>query len=124
MPVSYTHLDVYKRQLYTLVILGAGAVALQVFAHQLIGIFAVSEEARQLCIYAIRIITPGYLLAGANIAFQGIFQAFGCGVQSLLLSLIRLIVVALPLAWLLTRLPNAELLVWSFLLYTSGRYPL
>ena len=66
--------------LYTLVILGAGAVALQVFAHQLIGIFAVSEEARQLCIYAIRIITPGYLFAGANIAFQGIFQAFGCGV--------------------------------------------
>ena len=99
--------------LYTLVILGAGAVALQVFAHQLIGIFAVSEEARQLCIYAIRIITPGYLFAGANIAFQGILQAFGCGVQSLLLSLIRLIVVALPLAWLLTRLPNAELLVWS-----------
>ena len=89
-----------------------GAVILQVFARPLVGIFAVSEETRSLCVLAIRIISLGYLCMGANIGYQGIFQALGHGVQSLLLSLVRLIIVALPLAWGLTRPDNASELVW------------
>lgn len=64
------------------------------------GIFAFSAETQALCLKAIRIIRPGYLFAGANLAYQGIFQALGCGIRSLILSLMRLIVVALPLAWM------------------------
>ena len=97
---------------YTLVLMAVGAVCLQVFAPQLIGIFAVSEASQRLCLRAIRIITFSYLFAGANIAFQGIFQAFGYGVHSLITSLLRLIVVTLPLAWVLTLLPQAEQTVW------------
>lgn len=99
--------------LYTLVIMALGLVGLQIFAEPLIGIFTLSDETRHLCILAIRIITLGYLFAGANIAYQGIFQALGAGVHSLVLSLIRLIVVALPLAWVFTKLPNAETLIWT-----------
>lgn len=98
--------------IYTLIIMAIGAVALWIFAHQIIGIFAVSEETQRLCIMAIRIITIGYLFVGANIAYQGIFQALGCGIRSLILSLIRLIVVPLPLAWLLTMVPRAQDIVW------------
>jgi len=83
----------------TLVIMGIGLLALQLFAQPLIGIFALSAETQALCLRAIRIITLGYLFVGANIAYQGIFQALGCGIRSLILSLVRLIVVALPLAW-------------------------
>lgn len=97
---------------YTLVLMAIGAVCLQVFAPQLIGIFAVSEASQRLCLRAIRIITFSYLFAGANIAFQGIFQAFGYGVHSLITSLLRLIIVTLPLAWVLTLLPQAEQTVW------------
>ena len=99
-------------QLYACIIMLVGAVILQVFARPLVGIFAVSEETRSLCVLAIRIISLGYLCMGANIGYQGIFQALGHGVQSLLLSLVRLIIVALPLAWGLTRLDNASELVW------------
>jgi len=59
-----------------------------------------------------RIITLGYVFAGANIAFQGIFQAFGSGMRSLAVSVLRLIVITLPAAWLLTTFANAEAIVW------------
>ena len=98
--------------LYTLVIMAVGAVGLQLFAPQLIGIFPLLAETQELCMKALRIITLSYLFVGANVAFQGIFQALGCGVRSLVVSLLRLIVVALPLAWLFTLLPNAQDMVW------------
>lgn len=99
--------------MYTLIIMAIGAIMLWTFARQIIGIFEVSEETQSLCIMAIRIITIGYLFVGANIAYQGIFQALGCGMRSLILSLIRLIVVPLPLAWLFTMLPRTQDIVWA-----------
>ncbi|MDR3342333.1 MAG: MATE family efflux transporter [Treponema sp.] len=98
--------------LYTLILMALGAVALQVFAVQLMGIFSLSAQTQYLCIRAVRIITLGYLCVGANIAFQGIFQALGNGVRSLMVSLIRLVVVALPLAWFFTTFTNAQDMVW------------
>lgn len=98
--------------IYTLIIMFLGAILLQVFANQILGIFSLSDKTRELAILAIRIITLGYIFVGANIAYQGIFQALGCGVSSLVLSLIRLIVVPLPLAAVFTCFPNAETLIW------------
>lgn len=66
---------------FSMIIMLIGAVILQLFARQLISIFAVSEEIRAFCTLAIRIITLGYLFAGVNIAYQGIFQAFGFGMK-------------------------------------------
>ena len=99
--------------IYTLIIMAIGLAGLQIFAEPLINIFSVSPQTHTLCIRAIRIITIGYLFVGANIAYQGIFQALGFGVHSLILSLIRLIIIALPLAWLFTKLDNADTLVWA-----------
>ncbi|MDR3312977.1 MAG: MATE family efflux transporter [Oscillospiraceae bacterium] len=98
--------------IYTLVIMAAGAVLLQVFAGRLMGAFALAEGTIRLCVTAVRIITLGYLFAGANIAFQGIFQAFGSGMRSLVVSLLRLIIIALPVALLFAALQNAENIVW------------
>ena len=65
-----------------------------------------------MCALAMRIIGAGYLFAGANIAFQGVFQALGQGMPSLILCLVRQLIAALPLAWLFTCLPNPELWIW------------
>ncbi len=99
--------------IYTLIIMAVGAIGLQVFAVPLINIFELSAETQGLCVRAIRIITLGYLFAGANIAYQGIFQALGCGVRSLVISLLRLIVIALPLAWVFTLFENSDIIVWA-----------
>ena len=97
---------------YTAALMLLGMLILQLFAKPVCGIFSLSGETQALCIWAIRAVTPGYVLAGVNIAYQGIFQALGCGVRSLIVSLVRLIVVTLPLAWLFTAFDSAEKLIW------------
>lgn len=59
-----------------------------------------------------KIIATSFLFAGGNIAIQGIFQALGCGIDSLIISLLRLCIVVLPLAWLFTKLENAYFMIW------------
>lgn len=99
--------------LYNAIIMLAGAVLLQVFGKQIIGIFDVSTEVKGLSIQAVRIVTIGYIFVGANVIFQGIFQALGEGIKSLVISAIRLIIVVLPLAYFFTTLPNAQNIVWA-----------
>lgn len=99
--------------LYNTVIMLAGAILLQVFGKQIIGIFDVSAEVKMLSVQAVRIVTLGYIFVGANVIFQGVFQALGEGIKSLVISAIRLIVVVLPLAYFLTTLPGAENIVWA-----------
>lgn len=98
--------------LYTVAIMAVGLIILQIFAVPIIGIFALSDETRKLCVLAIRIITLGYLFVGANIAYQGIYQALGHGISSLVLSLLRLVVISLPLAWVFTKIPYVESMIW------------
>ena len=99
--------------LYNAIIMLAGAILLQVFGKQIIGIFDVSTEVKELSIQAVRIVTLGYIFVGANVIFQGIFQALGEGIKSLVISAIRLIIVVLPLAYFFTTLPNAQNIVWA-----------
>ena len=98
--------------LYTEIIMLIGMIGLEVFASPLIGLFAMSEETEALCVLAARIIAASFLCAGGNIAVQGVFQALGCGLNSLIVSLLRLCVVVLPLAWLFTKLENATFMIW------------
>ena len=46
---------------------------------------------------------------------QGVCQALGKGTYSLIISLLRFIVLALPLAWALSMLPNAADVIWAAL---------
>lgn len=98
--------------LYTLILMLIGALALQLFANQICGVFSLSNETLTLCVRAIRIITLGYLFAGTNIALQGVFQALGYGMRSLAVSAVRLIIAELPLAYIFGISANAEKLIW------------
>ena len=98
--------------LYTEIIMIAGILVMELFAEPLVSLFHLTDQTASLCVLAIRIISPGFILAGANIALQGVFQALGSGVGSLVVSLLRLLVVVLPLAWLFARLHNASFMIW------------
>ena len=98
--------------IYTLIIMLIGLIGLQIFAEPLAGVFSLSDETLALCVRAIRIVTLGYLFVGANVIYQGVFQALGCGFRSLIVSAIRQIIVALPLCLIFTKLPNAESMMW------------
>lgn len=100
---------------YVTVIMVVGLIGLQLLAVPLVSVFGLSDETAGLCILAIRVISLGFVFAGVNIALQGVFQALGCGVSSLVISLLRLCVIVLPLAWWLSKLANGiNLMWWSF----------
>ena len=85
--------------MYTLAIMLAGFVVLEIVAVPLAGVFGLTGETAGLCVAAIRIISFCYLFAGANIAFQGIFQALDSGIESLILSVCRQFLFVIPVAW-------------------------
>ncbi|MBO4990211.1 MAG: MATE family efflux transporter [Clostridia bacterium] len=98
--------------LFTMALMAIGTALAEALAFPLSNLFGISEDAKALTRLALRIISVGYVFAGINIAFQGIFQALGFGVRSLLLSLLRLIAFPLPLAFCLTFAESASSLVW------------
>ncbi len=103
-------------QLYTFIIMFAGTLALELFAEPFSAVFGLSGVTNDLCVSAMRIISLSFVFAGANIAFQGVFQALGAGVSSLLISLGRQLIFVFPFALMLAgmageRAENAWL-VW------------
>ncbi len=86
--------------IYTLGIMVFGFVVLEIFANPLASIFDLSGETYDLCVSAIRVISFSFVFAGANIAFQGIFQALDSGFESLIISVCRQFLLVLPVAWL------------------------
>ncbi len=99
-------------QLYTAVIMLAGFVVIEIFAVQFSNIFGLSGETRQLCIGAMRIISISFVFAGANIAYQGLFQAMEGGVQSLVISVCRQILFVFPFALIFAKI-GVEWLSWT-----------
>lgn len=94
------------------IVMIAGVVGLQAFANPLVGAFGLSEETASICIYATRIISTGFLFMGANIAIQGVFQALGCGISSLVVSVLRLLIVPLPVALVFSKIDSMKQCIW------------
>lgn len=70
------------------------------------------------------IYTTIIMIAGANIAFQGVFQALDGGMESLIVSVLRQIVFVLPVAYLLSlpvRNDSGKIwLVWLTFIFAEG----
>lgn len=100
----------------TLVIMFVGFIGLELFAEPLAGIFGLSGDTKALCVSAIRVISVSYMFAGANIAYQGIFQALDSGLESLIVSVCRQFIFVIPVAFIFTQLTlsgvGGNWLVW------------
>ena len=109
---------------YTLIVMLVGLIALEVFAQPLSAVFGLSGETETMCVQAMRIVSLSFLFAGANIAFQGIFQALDAGLQSLVLSVCRQLLFVLPVAWAFSLLARQSMeymwLVWLTFLIAEG----
>ncbi len=103
--------------LYTAAIMLAGCAALEIFAVPISEIFGLSGETQALCIGAIRVISTGLVFAGINIAFQGMLQAVGSGIGSLIISICRQLLFVFPIALIFACIVknNSQLnwLLWS-----------
>lgn len=86
--------------IYTLSIMLIGLIIIEIFATPFSKLFGLSGETETLCIGAMRVISISLLFAGANIAFQGIFQALNSGMESLIISVCRQLIFIIPLIWI------------------------
>lgn len=111
--------------LYTLGIMAFGVILMEILAEPFPALFGLSGETQQLCTGAMRIVSLSFIFAGANVAFQGIFQALESGVQSLVISVCRQLIFVLPVAWgfsqvVIDRGVDMMWLVWLTFLIAEG----
>lgn len=63
---------------------------------------------------ALRIISLSFLFAGFAIVCSSVFQALGHGVLSLVVSVVRQLMILLPVAFLLSRIGGLAVVWWAF----------
>ena len=103
---------------YATVIMAIGTALFWAFPEFLMGLFETSgESASQLTaigVPALRTISLSFILAAVGITLSNVFQAIGKGTYSLLMSLMRQLIVLLPVAWVLSKLGGLDAIWWSF----------
>ncbi len=83
--------------IYTGALMILGMVITECFAGAFATLFNAGQS-REYFIGAMRIISISFSFAGINVAYQGIYQALDSGMESLIISLLRQLVIILPLA--------------------------
>ena len=100
---------------YTAALMLLGCLGVELFAQPLAGLFSLSGTTNEMCVACMRTVSLGFLFAGLCIAFQGVFQALGRGVESLIISVCRQVLFVLPPVWALSQLitgPENVAIVW------------
>ncbi|MGO5161584.1 MATE family efflux transporter [Fusicatenibacter saccharivorans] len=104
--------------LYTVVLMVFGIAITEIFPYAFATLFNAGQS-REYFIGAMRIISISFLFAGINIAYQGIYQALDGGMESLVISLLRQLIVILPLAGIFSllvrnQMAGISLIWWAF----------
>ena len=99
---------------YAVSIMLLGLLIFQVCTRQLLMIFNASDHMLSIGVPALRIISLSFIFAGFCIICSSMFQALAHGFLSLSISVVRQLVVLLPVAFLLSRTGNLELVWWAF----------
>ncbi len=95
-----------------LAIMLIGVLAFMLLPGQLLGFFNPTEELLQVGIPALRIISLCFPFAALGLVSSNMYQAIGRGNYSLIMSLMRQLVVLVPVAWLLAKATNDVGMVW------------
>ena len=100
--------------LYAFVIMSLGTLAFWLFTDKLLMLFAASDHMMSMGIPALRIISIHFPIAAFCIIIGTVFQALGKAVYSLINSIMRQVVVLLPVAYLLSLTGDVNNVWWSF----------
>lgn len=101
-------------------IMALGFIIFQVFPEPLLRLFNASDEMMSIGVPALRIISLCFLPAAFGIVSSALFQAIGYGMLSLWVSLLRQLILILPLAWILARTHGVGYVWFSFPLAEIG----
>lgn len=98
--------------LFAVLIMLAALTVFQLFPKQLLSMFDPSEDMLKWGIPAFRTISLSYIFAGFCIAMGSVFQAFGKGLLSMMVSIARQLLALVPTAYLLAVFTREINLFW------------
>lgn len=104
--------------IFTIGLMILGIFITEVFSGQFAALFNAGSS-REYFVGAMRIISISFLFVGINVAYQGIYQALDGGMESLVISLLRQMIIILPLAEIFSILvkngqAGVSLIWWAF----------
>lgn len=104
--------------LYTVILMIVGVAITEIFPNAFATLFNAGQS-REYFISAMQIISISFIFAGINVAYQGIYQALDGGIESLVISLLRQLIIILPLAGIFSMLvrngqAGIALIWWAF----------
>lgn len=89
-----------------------GMVVCLAIPKQLIEMFSTNSETIKSGITALRIISIGFVISSLSVTLSGALEALGKGIHSLFISILRYVVIIIPIAFFLSRI-YAEKGVWN-----------
>ena len=101
---------------YAVGIMAVGLLLFQLVPHVFLGLFMAEGAGGDMLaigVPALRIISYSFVFAGFAIVCSSVFQALGHGVLSLAVSVVRQLVVLLPVAFLLSKTGELSLVWWA-----------
>ena len=104
--------------IFTIGLMILGIFITEVFSGQFAALFNAGSS-REYFVGAMRIISISFIFAGINFAYQGIYQSLDGGMESLVISLLRQMIIILPLAEIFSILvkngqAGVSLIWWAF----------
>lgn len=84
-------------------IMGTGTLLCQGIPGVLIGLFTENAETITAGTTALRVICMGFVVSAVSVTTAGALEAFGKGLQSFVISLLRYVIIMIPAAFLLSR---------------------
>ena len=92
----------------------AGLAVFEIMPDKLLMIFSASENVMNIGVTALRIIGLSFIFAGIGIVSSTVFQSIGNPLHSLLISVLRQLVIILPVAYLLSLTGSVSNVWWSY----------
>ena len=106
--------------IFVFIMMSLGTLAFMIFPRELLSLFAENEEVANslasIGVPCLRIISTSFLVAAFCIVILSMLQALGNSIYSMIVSIVRQIVVLLPVAYLLSLTKNLDLVWLSFLI--------
>ncbi len=104
--------------IYTIALMIFGVLITEIFPGAFATLFNAGAS-KEYFIGAMRIISISFIFAGINVAYQGIYQALDSGMESLVISLLRQLLIVLPLAGIFSvfvrkGMAGVSMIWWAF----------
>lgn len=92
------------------------SVIIMIFPREILGIFSAGDKMLEIGIPMLRICALSYIFAGISIVGTAVFQAFGNGILTLFDSILRQIIVLLPVAYIAVKFFTVNEIWWGYVI--------